>query len=58
MLTKRIVSLVKGIPLALKVQVPAHLVRREQWQTKRRLNVVISIPYKISLITYFTLLID
>ena len=57
MLTKRIVSLVKGIPLALKVQVPAPLVRREQWLTNRRLNVVISIPCKISL-TYLTLLID
>ena len=41
-ITRHIVCLVKVIPLALRVQVPAHLVRLEHWQTKRGLNVVIT----------------
>ena len=57
LLTRHIVCLVKGIPLAQRVQVPAHLVRLEQWQMKRGPNVVITISWKISK-TYITLLID
>ena len=39
--TRHIVCLVKVIPLDLRVQVPAHLVRLEQRQMKRELNVII-----------------
>ena len=56
-LTRHIVCLVKVIPLAQRVQVPAHLVRLEQWQLKKKLNVVITTSFKIST-TYFKLLID
>ena len=48
LLTWHIVCLVKVIPLDLRVQVPAHLVRVEQWQMKRGLNVVIWTSLKIS----------
>ena len=47
-LTGHIVCPVKVIPLALRVQVPAHLVRLEQWRTKRGLNVVITTWFNIS----------
>ena len=57
LLTRHIVCLVKVIPLVLRVQVHAHLVRLEQWQTKIGQNVVITISCKYSK-TYFTLLID
>ena len=50
--TRHIVCLVKVIPLALRVQVPAHLVRLEQRQSKKELNVVITTWFNIS--TYNT----
>ena len=61
LLTRHIVCLVKVIPLAQRVQVPAHLVRLEQWQMRRRLNVVILNSFKISttyFIKHFTLILS
>ena len=52
LLTRRFVCLVKVIPLALRVQVPAHLVRLEQRQIRRGLNVVILTWFNVLIIDY------